>query len=130
MQNITIHFISFFLSPEFIDTALVTLIDTDFVIFVGMVFATFIDVLCIAFIISSQTITEVSAYFLTTYHFYKYMHYDSNYNLFCTYDTFYANIGICYYSIFVLNCILYYRICICIHMKHVLPQLHLPLLTY
>ena len=49
MQNATIYFISHFLSPEFIDTALVTFADIAFVTFV-----IFIDTLSATFKFSSN----------------------------------------------------------------------------
>ena len=54
MQNITIHFISYFLSSEFTETVLM--------IFVDIVFATFVDTISVAFIISSCTISITNTF--------------------------------------------------------------------
>ena len=50
-----------------------TFFDMVFVIFVGIVFVTFVDTLSEAFIISSQTLTKVSAMFLNAHYSHKYM---------------------------------------------------------
>ena len=52
MQKLRIHFISYFLSSEFIGIVLVTIAD--------MVFITSVDALFVMLIISSHTITESS----------------------------------------------------------------------
>ena len=58
------HFVSYFLSSEFIETVLVT--------FVAKVFVTFIGISFVTFITSLHIITD-QQYFLNTYHFHKYM---------------------------------------------------------
>ena len=63
-KNVTIHFISYFLSSELMETVLATIVAKVFVIFVGILFLTFIT--------SLHIITD-QQYFLNTYHFYNYM---------------------------------------------------------
>ena len=49
MQNITVHFISYFLSSESIGTVLAIYVDIAFIIFDGIIFVTFNDTLSVAF---------------------------------------------------------------------------------
>ena len=67
----TIYFYHTFLLWKFVDTVLVTFVGEIFVIFVDIVFATFVDTLSLAFIISSNTITEVLALILKYLQFSK-----------------------------------------------------------
>ena len=63
-KNVTIYFISYFLSSEVMETVLAT--------FVAKVFVTFVGILFVMFITSLHIITD-QQYFLNTYHFYNYM---------------------------------------------------------
>ena len=88
-----------------------------------MIFPKFVNTLPVAFMISSRTITEISAILLNIYHSYKYTCQDSKLNLFCTHGIFYTCIDMNHYFIFDLNYMLYYWICICSQMNYVLPWL-------
>ena len=59
MQNTTTHFTSYFLSFKLIDMVIMTFVYVVLVIFSPVVFITFVDILSVAFIISSHTLDHL-----------------------------------------------------------------------
>ena len=93
-----------FLISEVIDIVTATFVDIVFITFVGILFATFSDTLSVAFIISSHTITEVSAVLVNSLPFSKNTCARIPTINFFSYDIFYTCIGIYHYSVFNLKC--------------------------
>ena len=73
------------------------------VIFVDIVFATFVDTLSVVIITSSHTITKVPAMLYKYLAFSQIYYIYTHYNHFYTYDTFYTHNDIYHYSISDLN---------------------------
>ena len=87
MQNTTTHFTSYFLSFKLIDMVIMTFVYVVLVIFSPVVFITFVDILSVAFIISSHTLNHLITS-NTTIHFIPYFFCHSNLLTWCAWHLF------------------------------------------